>query len=142
MKRTTVDYNIHHQPPSRRTRKSSDSKTPWGWIIGGVVVVAILVVLSWGSLALVHAYYAKHTVVATVTSKERVCDSGNKGCKYLVFTDRGTFKVTDSLLIGRFDSSDIYGQIQANTTYKITYFGWRIGLFSSYPNIDHLVKQP
>jgi hypothetical protein len=97
--------------------------------LGVVLVITLCVGLYKGS---------ERNVTAVVESKERVCGGSNDGhssCKYLVFTDHGTFKVTDTILYTRFDSSDVYGRIEAHKTYKFHVVGWRYGLFSMYPNV-------
>lgn len=83
----------------------------------------------------------ERTVTATVEGKERVCDTTQSDgqtrvdCYYLVFTDEGTFKLADSLAFGRFNSSDIYGRIKEGRTYEFAVAGWRLPIFSQYPNI-------
>jgi hypothetical protein len=109
--------------------------------VGAALVVAL--VFGVGVMGC-SSYTKRHTVTTTVNDKERVCSNSNDGhqdCKYLVYTDDGTFAITDSLIIGRFDSSDIYGQVKRNRKYRITYYGWRFGCTSSYPNIDHLESE-
>lgn len=105
------------------------------WLIG-LGIAAVLVI----TIALAPSYFKEKTVTTEVISKERVCDnSGTNGameCKYLVFTENGTFKITDSLFgTVRFNSSDVYGRIREGHTYTITYYGFRLPFFSEYPNI-------
>jgi hypothetical protein len=99
-------------------------------IILGVLVVAVVGVGPIQS-------YGKHKhATVTVSDKQRVCDSGQGTCRYLVFTDRGTYRVSDSILFaGRVTSSDFYGRLRVCDRYNITTYGWRIGLLSEYQNI-------
>jgi len=88
----------------------------------------------------------KRDVTITVTDKNRVCDGTGKSvsCYYLIYTTSGTFKDTDSLLNGKFASSDLYGQLRRNGVYKVQVQGWRIPLMSEYPNIvriEQVVKE-
>ena len=81
----------------------------------------------------------ERTVIATVTDKE-VKRAGEDSDKYLVYTelDNGevaVYEITDSLLKGRFDSSDLYAKIEIGETYKLTICGKRIHFLSMYPNI-------
>lgn len=104
------------------------------WITIGLVFFLIVGVV-WFS-----AYQAsERTLDTVVTGKERVCETTSDGsdCKYLVFTDDGTFKVTDGYTGSggiRFSSSDLYGQIEEGPA-TLTVIGWRVPIFSSYPNI-------
>lgn len=108
----------------------------------GFGAVVLIVALSF-VIPAAGGYYKQRTVTATVTDKERVCDSAtsdgsggfDQDCYYLIFTDNGTFKVTDSLIIGRFDSSDVYGRFRRDRTYRFKVYGWRFGCTSSYPNV-------
>ena len=73
------------------------------------------------------------TVTATVTDKTvKRKDSDDK---YLVFTDQDTYEITDSLFMGRFDSSDLYGKIEIGKTYEFEIGGKRVHILSWYPNI-------
>lgn len=104
-------------------------------LFAGLVVLMLVPVIS--------GYFEKRDVYTVVNSKERVCDgSGSNGhvdCKYLVFTEAGTFKITDALFgTVRFNSSDVYGRIKADHCYHLRVYGWRMPAFSSYPNISSL----
>lgn len=70
----------------------------------------------------------------TVEEKERVCSSDNE-CKYLIFTNKGVFENTDSYLQFKFDSSDIYGALKPENTYKVKINGFRVPFLSMYKNI-------
>jgi hypothetical protein len=78
------------------------------------------------------------TDTITVVDKGRVCD-GQNDCKYLIYTDSTTFKVTDSLLDGNFSSSDVYGRIKRCHSYDIEWRGTRIPMLSEYQNITAVV---
>lgn len=107
-------------------------------VIAAVAVVILLPILFVGC----KSYFERQTVTTKVISNDRVCNSVDAGngvdCKYLIFTEAGTFKVVDSLAIMRMDSSDVYGRVREGHTYEITYYGWRIPLASEYPNIVEL----
>lgn len=45
------------------------------------------------------------------------------------------FTNKDKMLRGKFDSGTIQGKLKEGSTYEITTCGWRIPLFSAYPNI-------
>lgn len=115
--------------PPRRRRSGA-----WGG-----VALAVLAVLGLAVGATVCSAYAKEKqATVMVTDKERVCGSdadGRTTCKYLLFTDGGTYRVTDSVLVGRWTSSDFYGQVKRCHRYELTYYGFRFGPTSSYPNV-------
>lgn len=66
-------------------------------------------------------------VVATVKDKDRVCSgasNGSSSCKYLIFTDKGTFQNTDSMVQGKFNSSDVYGNLDRSRSHLSTQGCW------------------
>ena len=78
----------------------------------------------------------------TVTDKERIYEgSGDtSSSKYLVFGDDENgnalvFENTDCFVRGKWNSSNIQGQLKEGNTYKITVVGYRIPFFSMYQNI-------
>lgn len=108
--------------------------------IGTGIAVVVLLSIGIGATAIwINEYkQSERHIVTKVTDKERVCKSDGDGgteCEYLVFTEEGTFKVTDTWLYGRHNSSDAYGKIQKDKRYDLKVVGWRQGWSSSYPNI-------
>ena len=92
------------------------------------IIVAILI-LGYP----VSYYLSSEEIEITVTKTERI-NQGEES-KYLVYTENETFENTDSWLYLKFDSSDLYGHMKANETYKVKVAGWRWKFFSSYRNI-------
>lgn len=113
-------------------RRRNPLETPL-WVPLSIVLIVLI------AAVFVFAYRGSvRDVTFAVDSKERVCDSGSDGqqeCRYLVFTDAGTYQVTDTILFGRFDSSDVYGRLDEGETYQGRVAGWRVPFLSRYPNL-------
>jgi hypothetical protein len=80
----------------------------------------------------------KETVRAMVTDKERQVSSDGEGgptSKYIVFTDKEVFENSDSMIRGKWRSSDVQGKLHAGCTYDFNVYGFRNGPFSIYRNI-------
>jgi hypothetical protein len=92
-----------------------------------------------GGIAEVKYQNAPHEhVIAKVTDKDRQVKSDGDGgvnSKYIVFTDKEVFENTDSLLRGKFNSSDVQGKLQRGCTYDFEVYGFRNHFFSVYRNI-------
>ena len=104
------------------------------FIAGCVAVIVLFVALiGWH----IHANYNEHTCIIEVTDKERV--NYNKNGKYLIFgrTDSDTLVLenADSLLRGKFNSSDIYAELEVGKIYEFTVVGYRMPIFNAYENI-------
>lgn len=108
-----------------------------GVAFGVIMFYAVVIVfLFWN----VYVAYGTESVVrdAKVEKSERVCDGGKDGaCRYLVFTDKGVLQNSDTILRGKFNSSDVYAAIKVGRSYDFTAVGFRVPLFSMYPNILH-----
>jgi hypothetical protein len=121
-----------YRPDPRRSRRRIQ------YLI--LIFLALAAVAFAGILAA--GFFDRRDVTVVVEGKDRVCDSGSNGdCKYLVFTDHGTFQLTDSVTSMRFNTSDVYGRVKTCHRYTMTVYGWRFGLMSLYPTIDDLTDQ-
>lgn len=104
----------------------------------GLILLAIAAGITF---AIVHAYLnSTRNVTVNIRDKARVCSSGNSGCQYLIYTDHGTFKDTDSYLSGKFSSSDLYGQLDRGGEYELKVRGYRVPFLSEYPNVLEVVS--
>lgn len=71
----------------------------------------------------------EETVVATVTN------TMVKNNQYLVYTDKETYKVEDTLAYFNFRSSDVWGKLVKGSTYEFTTTYWRVPWLSMFENI-------
>ena len=100
-------------------------------VIVGVVIILVLFI----TLGLPFCTrFAEDNITITITDKD-IKRSGSEDDKYLIYTDNGTYEITDTIAYWRWDSSDLYGSIQVGETYNCTVAGWRIPLLSEYQNI-------
>lgn len=72
----------------------------------------------------------------------KVVSNGDNSVKnqYMVATAVETFKNVDSLLNGKFNSSDLQSDLIINKTYLLKVVGIRIPFFSSYRNVISVEK--
>ena len=105
-----------------------------------VIMIAVILVLSIGYEAIFSFNGTEYKI--TVTDKERIYEgSGDtSSSKYLVFGDDDNgnslvFENTDCFIRGKWNSSNIQGQLKEGNTYKVTVVGYRVSFFSMYQNI-------
>lgn len=98
-----------------------------------VPVIFVAVMLLFGVIYLTTGYLKESEIEITVKDKERVVY--NKGSEYLVWTENEVFKNTDSLMKGKFNSSDLQGKLERGKTYRCKVYGWRINFLSKYRNL-------
>jgi len=102
----------------------------------GIFILAVAIII--GGIAFnISAYNNVETITAKVEGKERITEKSGDNIEsfYLVYTDKGTFKLEDDLFRGNFYSSDVYGKLRQDSTYTFKTAGYRIGFMSLYPNI-------
>lgn len=86
----------------------------------------------------VMGYLNKEELTVTVDDKWIKVDKNSS--IYLVSTDKGVYKISDLLFIGKFNSSDIYSHLEIGKTYNIITTGYRIPFFSWYKNINRVYQ--
>lgn len=67
------------------------------------------------------------------TESER--KTGTVVSTYLIYTDHGVFRNDDAGWFLKYNSSDFYGNLDVGKHYRLKVYGWRIPIFSMYPNI-------
>lgn len=98
------------------------------WIVGIIIILG-------GAIGIPCCAYAKSESTAIGHIKEKTAVSVKNGYKYLVFTDNEVFEVNDTIVFGRWNSSDLYNSLEKDATYKFTCAGWRVPFLSWYRNI-------
>lgn len=99
------------------------------------VISVIVIALLTGAIVIGINWYKDQDVTITVIEKERIVDRDGSGSRYLIWSEDETFENTDELLKGKFNSSDIYGQLTVGKTYQCKVIGWRSAFLSWYRNI-------
>lgn len=100
-----------------------------------ILVVSITALLIVSSICW-EIYVAKGTQRdVNFTVNNLVVKNSQNNSKYLVFTSQGVFQDTDSLFNGKFNSSDVYGNLKIGRDYTCRVYGFRIPFLSTYPNI-------
>ncbi len=95
-----------------------------------IIITIVVVFIGYG------VAYAFTTGHETITVKEKEVKYSGDDAKYLIGTEDGqVFQITDSWVKWRFDSSNLYMEIEEGETYRINTQGWRFGFLSDYKNI-------
>lgn len=119
-----------------RKNYNSDSDYPLWFMI--IFIGIIVIFLGVNIYRAFNKVSDMREVIVTVTDK--AVKTKNKDSKYLIYTEDKdgnfeTFEITDSCIVGRFDSSNVYAGIKIGNTYTFKVGGSRNELMSWYPNI-------
>jgi len=104
---------------------------------GQVGILVVILVVAFCIFGLGFPLFTQKDVQITVTKTDRIVESNgeNVHSKYIVYTETESFENTDSLAFGKFNSSDLQGQLLPGKTYVVKVYGWRIPFLSQYRNI-------
>jgi hypothetical protein len=94
-----------------------------------LAILALLFVAAVGYAVYQINYPVEIGLLVTVDRKEYADNT------YLVFTKDEVFRIDDTLLHHRWNSSDVYNQVEEGATYRITVCGHRSPFWSMYRNI-------
>ena len=120
-------------------KKSGSSKTILAvrWVIS--ISIAVIILFFVGR-TFSKAFYTRHIVI-------EVTDKAVKNNKYMVYGKTvdpehlaKSYEITDSALARRYDSSDMYGEIEIGKTYEFIVGGNRVPFMSWYPDIYSAVE--
>lgn len=105
-------------------------------MIGKIIAVTGIVLILIGIVIAYPMMYAFTTGEETITIKDKWVKYQGDSAKYLVSSEDGqVFQITDSIVNIRFDSSNLYAQLDKGDVCLIKTQGWRFPLFSDYKNI-------
>ena len=100
-------------------------------LIGILLIIVIAVLLITYPVS-----YAFTSGEETITIKDKWVKYHGNDAKYLVSSEDGqVFEITDSIIRWRFDSSNLYADIDVGNSYDIETQGWRFAFMSDYKNI-------
>ena len=74
-----------------------------------------------------------------ITVAEKHPEIKNNQTFYVVLdSDGNAYKIDDLLLLGKFNSTDLYAKLEVGKAYRIETTGYRIRFLSEYPNINKI----
>ena len=103
-------------------------------LIGALIVIVPLFIFV-GSIIYVEPAFTSNADTNIVKVKSKEAFKGKESSYYLVFSDKETFMVDDSITRMVFNSSDIYGGIDPGSCYTFKVFGYRSPFLSQYRRI-------
>ena len=121
----------------KATKKESKGLLVLRWVI---FTVAVFILSAMIFRTFSKAFYTRHIVI-------EVTDKAVKNDKYMVYGKTvdpehlpKSYEVTNSALANRYDSADLYGQIEVGKTYEFIVGGNRVGFMSWFPNIYSVME--
>lgn len=104
----------------------------------GILLVAAVAIVGYFLVETGYANNTRQTMTCSVTDKDHTIAANSSGSTpvYRVYTsDCDVLGIGDNAFTGTFDSASIYGKILPGHRYTFVTVGYRIPIFSSFPNI-------
>ena len=116
-------------------KENGDIEVVFSIIIGILILGFIGIAIYFSTVE----YQNEETIEITV--KDKYIKRNGDDDLYLVAGDNGeTYKIEDLIWKGKFNSTDLYNQLEIGSKYKITATGIRLQYFSMYKNINKIEK--
>ena len=104
-----------------------------------LVIIGAIVIGFIGGVIYFSTIEYQHEETIEITVKDKYIKRDGDLDIYLVASEAGdTYKITDLLWKGKFNSTDLYNQLTIGKTYKVTVTGIRLQYFSMYKNINKI----
>lgn len=103
-----------------------------GAVVGAIAFVAVAAAFPAYGITWSNTHTTHQSCI--VDNKDRTSKKDG-GSDMRVYTSCGVFSVADDIIVGQWNSADIFSRIEVGRTYDLGAVGWRNGLLSSFPNI-------
>lgn len=110
-------------------------------VISIILIIIVLIIVVLVPIGVTISSYCNEREIE-ITIKDKYVKNESESGKYLVVDENNnTYEITDMLFKGKFNSTDLYNQLEINRTYKVKVTGYRINIISMYPNINEIVEE-
>lgn len=110
-------------------------------IISIILIIIVLVIGVFIPIGAVISGYCNEREIEITIKDKYVKNSGKTGKYLIVDKNNNAYEITDLLFKGKFNSTDLYNQLEINKTYTVKVTGARINIISMYPNINEIVEE-
>ena len=105
-----------------------------------IILVSVLSLCAVEYFIPIHRFIIAKKIEVVIKDKQ-IKPQADKSGKYLIFTDKEVFENVDETLFLKWDSSDVYGNLDIGKKYELKVTGFRVNYFSWYRNIISIKKE-
>lgn len=108
-------------------------------IFKGIVIALVIIIVGAIVFKVTTIGYSNKEVIA-IEVKDKYIKRDNKSDIYMIVdTDNNTYQISDLFWIGKFNSTDLYNELEIGQAYFIEVTGIRNQFLSWYPNINKIL---
>lgn len=105
-----------------------------------ILNIALLVTILLITVVLMFSEYLNNQERETTVTDKYIKRSGKADIYLIVDKNKNTYKITDLFFKFKFNSTDLYNELEKGNTYIVKTSGFRIKILSQYPNINEIEK--
>lgn len=94
----------------------------------------IIAFIIYGVIALILSF-SNHTVKTITVKSKFISPYGRYSNNMVGDTDGNTYKVSNYIFTGNFQSAEIYNSMDVGKSYTVSTYGIRVPFFGTFPNI-------
>lgn len=106
-----------------------------------MVTLITIIVFMLFPIGISIAQYTNNEEIEIIVKDKYIKNNSNNGKYLVVDNDKNTYQITDLFFRLKFNSTDIYNELEIGKTYKIQISGFRIRFLSIYPNINKIIEE-
>lgn len=108
-------------------------------IFKGILIALVIIIVGAIVIKIATIGYSNKEIIA-IEVKDKYIKRDNKSDVYMVVdTDNNTYQITDLFFIGKFNSTDLYNELEIGQAYLVEITGVRNQFLSWYPNINNIL---
>ena len=85
--------------------------------------------------------YSSEEIIEIEIKEKYIKTENRSGTYFIIDKDNNAFEISDLLFKGKFNSTDLYNQLEVGKTYKVKTTGKRIHFLSMYKNINEIIEE-
>lgn len=106
-----------------------------------ILVILIIISIGFGLYKLCSIAYSNPEIIEIEVKDKFIKKTGDEDYYMIVDTENNTYQISDLLFIGKFNSTDIYNQLEIGHKYKVEVTGIRNNFWSFYKNINKIIEE-
>lgn len=110
-------------------------------VFKGIIIVLIIIIVGAIFINIATIGYSNKEIIEIEVKDKYIKRNAEKDIYMIVDTENNTYQITDLLFIGKFNSTDIYNQLEIGKKYMIEVTGIRNQVLSLYKNINKIIEQ-
>lgn len=109
-------------------------------IVTRLTVIVFICLIIFGLFFITTYKYWNNQTIEIEVKDKFVKEVDSRDIYMIVDTNNNTYEITDMFFKWKFNSTDLYNELEIGHKYKVETSGFRVHIFSHYKNINKIEK--